>query len=80
MAKFTDKLSDLIKQQAPEFVLAEHPKFLEWVKAYYAFMECGEMTLSGILSPDNIQLETATGSTNYLLLNYESSFILTQII
>ena len=73
MAKFTDKLSDLIKQQAPEFVLSDHPKFLEWVKAYYAFMECGEMTLSGILSPDNVQLETATASTNYLLLNASDS-------
>ena len=73
MAKFTDKLSEIIKQQAPDFVLADHPKFLEWVKAYYAFMECGEMTLSGILSPDNVQLETATATTNYLLLNSSDS-------
>ena len=73
MAKFTKKLSEIIKQQAPDFVLSDHPKFLEFVKAYYAFMECGELTLSGILSPDNVQLETATGVTNFLLLNSSDS-------
>ena len=39
MAKFTDKISNLIDQQAPEFVVSDHPKFLEFVKSYFTFME-----------------------------------------
>ena len=39
MAKFDDKISHLISQQAPDFVLDDHPYFLEFVKAYYTFME-----------------------------------------
>ena len=33
MAKFTDLISNLINSQAPDFVLEQHPKFLEWVLA-----------------------------------------------
>ena len=35
MAKFDDKISNLIKHQGPDFVLDDHPYFLEFVKAYY---------------------------------------------
>ena len=50
MAKFTKKISNLINQQAPEFVLADHPKFLEFVKTYYKFMETAEIVV------DNVEL------------------------
>ena len=43
MAKFDDKISNLIFQQAPDFVLDDHPQFLEFVKAYYQFMESAEL-------------------------------------
>ena len=69
MAKFDDKISHLISQQAPDFVLDDHPYFLEFVKAYYTFMESAELTLTNIGDPDVIQLETQTGSTSLLLLN-----------
>ena len=69
MAKFDDKISNLINQQAPDFVLDDHPYFLEFVKAYYTFMESAELTLTNIGDPDVIQLETQTGSTSLLLLN-----------
>ena len=48
MAKFDDKISNLIFQQAPDFVLDDHPHFLEFVKAYYQFMESAELTLTNI--------------------------------
>ena len=69
MAKFDDKISNLINQQAPDFVLDDHPYFLEFVKAYYTFMESAELTLTNIGDPDVIQLETQTGTTSLLQLN-----------
>ena len=48
MAKFTKKITNLINQQVPEFVLSDHPKFLEFVNSYYKFMESAEITLANI--------------------------------
>ena len=69
MAKFDDKLSHLISQQAPDFVLDDHPYFLEFVKAYFTFMESAELTLTNIGDPDVIQLETQTGTISLLQLD-----------
>ena len=78
MAKFTKKITNLINQQVPEFVLSDHPKFLEFVKSYYKFMESAEITLANIELTDGIQLETETAQTNNLILmvnyyNYNKS-------
>ena len=35
MAKFTKKITNLINQQVPEFVLSDHPKFLEFLTAQH---------------------------------------------
>ena len=48
MAKFTDNISNLINSQAPEFVVSEHPKFLEFVKSYYTFMESAELSVTEV--------------------------------
>ena len=69
MAKFDDKISNLINHQGPDFVLDDHPYFLEFVKAYYQFMESAELKLTNIGDPDVIQLETQTGTTSLLQLN-----------
>ena len=69
MAKFTKKITNLINQQVPEFVLSDHPKFLEFVSTYYKFMESAEITLANIELTDGIQLETETAQTNNLVLN-----------
>jgi len=69
MAKFYDKISNLINQQAPEFVLEQHPKFLEFIKTYYTFMESAELVVTSIQTTDGIQLETETAQTNSLLLD-----------
>jgi len=69
MAKFTDKISNLLNSQAPEFVVSEHPKFLEFVKAYYTFMESGELIVTQIENTDGLRLETETTTVSNLVLN-----------
>ena len=69
MAKFTKKITNLVNQQVPEFVLSDHPKFLEFVQTYYRFMESAEVTLANIELTDGIQLETETAQTNSLVLD-----------
>jgi len=69
MATFKDKISKLINSQAPEFVVEQHPKFLEFVKTYYTFMESAELDVTSVQTTDGIQLETETAQTNALLLD-----------
>ena len=69
MATFKDKISQLINSQAPEFVVEQHPKFLEFVKTYYTFMESAELVVTSVQTTDGIQLETETAQANSLLLN-----------
>ena len=66
---FKEKISSLVKQQAPEFVLEQHPKFLEFIKQYFIFMESAELTLTDIDTKDVIVLETETDAVSYLLLD-----------
>ena len=58
MAKFTDKISNLINSQAPEFVVTDHPKFLEFVKSYFTFMESAEISVTSVQTSDGIRLES----------------------
>ena len=69
MALFNKKLSNLVKHQAPDFVLEDHPRFAEFVKLYYQFLESAEVTLKNISPSDGILLETETSTENYLLLD-----------
>ena len=69
MATFKDKISNLIDKQAPEFVIEQHPKFLEFVKTYYKFMESAELAVTSVETTDGILLETETAQTNELLLD-----------
>ena len=62
------KLSTLIKQQVPQFVLEDHPKFTEFLSSYFLFMESAEITLETFTAIDNILLETV-GTDSYVLLN-----------
>ena len=69
MAKFTKKITNLLNQQVPEFVLSDHPKFLEFVKTYFKFMESAEIIVDNIELTDGIRLETETAQENNLVLN-----------
>ena len=70
----TRKLSNLVKRQLPEFVLEEHPKFAEFIKSYYLFLESAEIQLSSFTSVDNILLEGEGATNNFVLLDRTSSF------
>ena len=69
MAIFKDKLSNLIGSQVPDFVLDDHPKFLQFLKTYYSFMEAAELAVTSIQTTDGIQLETQTNQQNELILD-----------
>jgi len=69
MSKFNNKISNLINSQVPEFVLEDHPKFIEFLKAYYAFMESAELNVTSVETTDGLQLESETNQTNELLLD-----------
>ena len=61
MANFKDKISNLINSQVPDFVLEDHPLFLDFIKAYYQLMESAEIKLTNIGDPDVIKLEGSAG-------------------
>ena len=63
------KLSSLVKQQVPSYVLEDHPKFTEFLSSYFLFMESAELNLTEITEVDNILLETEGSTDSYLLLN-----------
>jgi hypothetical protein len=68
------KLSSLVKQQVPEFVLTDHPKFAEFLSSYFLFMESAELNLETFTSIDNILLETEGTTDSYVLLDRTNAF------
>ena len=54
-AELTTKISPLIEGQVPDYLQAENPKFVEFLKQYYQFLEAAELRVSGIIN--NIVLE-----------------------
>jgi len=68
------KISSLVKQQVPEFVLTDHPKFTEFLSSYFLFMESAELNLETFTSIDNILLETEGTTDNYVLLDRTNAF------
>ena len=69
MATFKEKISNLIGSQVPDFVIEDHPKFLQFLKTYYTFMEAAELSVTSVQTTEGIQLETETNQENSLLLD-----------
>ena len=69
MAKFFDKISNLITSQVPDFVLDDHPKFVQFLKTYYTFMESAELAVTSVETTDGFNLETETNQDNKLVLD-----------
>ena len=69
MAKFNDKISTILNSQLPEFVVADHPKFAEFLKVYFQLLESAELSVATIQGTDGIVLESETNQTNNLVLN-----------
>jgi len=68
------KLSNLVKEQLPSFVLEDHPKFAEFISSYYLFLESAEIQLSSSTAVDNILLESEGTTDNFVLLERTDSF------
>ena len=68
------KVKNLVKRQLPEFVLADHPKFAEFISSYYLFLESAELQISSFTSVDNILLEGEGTTDNFVLLERTDSF------
>ena len=69
MAKFNEKISTILNSQLPEFVVADHPKFTEFLKVYYQLLESAELSFSSVQETDGILLQSETGQINNLVLN-----------
>ena len=69
MAKFNEKISTILNSQLPEFVVADHPKFAEFLKVYYQLLESAELSVTAVEGTDGILLQSETGQTNNLVLN-----------
>ena len=57
MSTLKNKVSIQIESQLPEFVQAENPNFIAFMKAYYEFLESAELKLTSLGSIDAILLE-----------------------
>ena len=44
--KLVTKVSPLIEGQVPDFIQADHSKFVSFLTSYYQFLESGELKLT----------------------------------
>ena len=71
MSTLQNKVSIQVESQLPEFVQAENPNFIAFMKAYYEFMESAELKLTDLGSIDSIITQAQpvdASSTNYIIL------------
>ena len=73
-SKFTKKVSTFIEGQVPDFVQADHPVFVDFVRDYFKFLEAGRLTLD--VTVNYIAQET---NTSAYILNEEEDRIVTEI-
>jgi len=64
------KISPLIDGQVPDYVQADHPIFVQFLRQYYKFLESAQMTITGTI--DQVLLETV--STSYITLDGTDRF------
>ena len=69
-SELTTKVSNLIDGQVPDYIQADHPIFVDFLRQYYKFLESAQITITGTV--DQVLLETA--STNFLTLDGTDRF------
>ena len=74
-SKFIKKVSPLIEGQVPDFVQADQPVFVDFVKDYFSFLEAGRLTLTQTIN--YITLETNTSA--YVIDEQDEERIVTEI-
>ena len=57
-SKLLTKVSPLIEGQVPDFIQADHPIFVKFLKEYYKFLEAGQVTYDVVNS--YVRFETTT--------------------
>ena len=60
-SNLTTKISPLIEGQVPDFIQADHPLFVKFLKYYYEYLEAGELRVT--VNIDNLLLELETPSS-----------------
>ncbi len=75
-SKLLTKVSPLIEGQVPDFIQADHPVFVKFLKEYYKFLEAGQVTYEVVNS--YVRYETTT--TAYVLDEKDGDRILTEDI
>ena len=60
-AKLTTKISPVLTDTMPEFVVSVHPIFTDFLKTYYEFLESAELQLT--VTINNVLLETSSDSS-----------------
>ena len=73
-SKLLNKVSPLIEGQVADFVQADHPVFVNFLKQYYQFMEAGQITYTATVN--YVTLETTT--TAYVLEESDGDRIVTE--
>ena len=73
-SKFLKKVSPLIEGQVPDFVQADHPVFVDFVKDYFSFLEAGRLTITQTIN--YITLETNTSA--YIIDEQDEERIVTE--
>ncbi len=72
-----EKISSLVGQQVPEYVQADHPGFVDFVKSYYIFLESAELQITNISEQDEVLLETGNPNIfNKLVFENDDTIIL----
>ena len=73
-SKLLTKVSPLIEGQVPDFIQADHPIFVKFLKEYYKFLEAGQITYEVVNS--YVRYETTTVA--YVLDEKDGDRILTE--
>ena len=67
---FNTKISPQIDGQVPDYIQADHPIFVEFLRQYYRFLESAQIDIDGTV--DQVLLETL--SPNFLVLDSTDLF------
>jgi len=73
-SKFTTKVSPLVEGQVPDFVQADHPVFVDFVRDYFKFLEAGRLK---VIQDVNYIIQETT--TKAYVLNSEEDRIVTEL-
>ena len=75
-SKLVTKLSPLIENQVPDFVQADHPIFVEFLKHYYQFLEAGKLEIDA----ESFYIRQETATTAYILEETDGDRVVTEVL